>query len=87
MDGALWLDVVQQGHPPEKTIWFYKLDSDPGVGIPGGWASVEYIVSSEVVRASLYDLPNVEQALDNSEVVEVFGEGDGRVEIREITPP
>lgn len=84
VDGALWLDVVQSGHPPENTIWFYKLDSDPGIHVPGGWRAVDYIVSSEVVRNSVYDLPQMEQALENSEPIVTFGKGSGRVEIRRI---
>lgn len=84
VDGALWLDVVESGHPPENTIWFYKLDSDPGVDIPGGWKGVDYIVSSEVVRNSVYSLPQMEQALQSSEPVVTFGEGEGRVEIRKV---
>lgn len=86
VDGALWLDVVQSGHPAENTIWFYKLDSDPGVELPGGWESVDYIVSSEVVRNSVYDLPLMETALEHSEPVVVFGEGEGRVEILRVEP-
>lgn len=84
VDGALWLDVVQSGHPPENTIWFYKLDSDPGIEVPGGWQAVDYIVSSEVVRNSVYDLPQMEQALQASETLVTFGKGEGRVEIREV---
>lgn len=86
VDGALWLDVVRSGHPEEQTIWFYKLDSDPGIDLPGGWESVDYIVSSEVVRNAIYDLPQMETALEHSEAVEVFGEGEGRIEIRRIEP-
>jgi hypothetical protein len=84
VDGALWLDVVESGHPAENTIWFYKLDSDPEVEIVDGWEAVDYIVSSEVVRNSLYDLPQMEAAMDNSDPIVVFGEGEGRVEIRRI---
>lgn len=88
VDGALWLDLVEGGHPPENTIWFYKLDSDPGVELPGGggWEEVDYLVASEVVRNSLYDLGEVEQALQHSEPVVTFGSGEGRVEIRRIEP-
>lgn len=86
VDGALWLDVVESGHPVENTIWFYKLDSDPGIDLKGGWKSVDYIVSSEVVRNSLYDLPQMEMALDHSEQVAVFGEGEGHIEIRRVEP-
>lgn len=84
VDAALWLDVVESGHPADQTIWFYKLDSDPGVDVPGGWEAIDYIVASEVVRNSLYDLPQMELALASSEVVATFGEGEGRVEIRRI---
>jgi hypothetical protein len=85
VDGALWLDVVLEGHPQSNVIWFYKLDSDPDVEVPGGWESIDYVVSSEVIRNSLYDLPRVEQALESSEAIAVFGRGLGRVEIRRVT--
>lgn len=84
IDGALWLDVVLSGHAAENTVWFYKPDSDPGVDLPGGWEGVDYIVSSQVVRSSLYDLPQMEAAMEQSEPVVIFGEGEGRVEIRRV---
>ena len=87
VDAALWLDVVESGHPASQTVWFYKLDSDPGVDVPGGWESIDYIVASEVVRNSLYDLPQMELALERSEIITAFGEGSGRVEIRRIVGP
>ncbi len=87
LDSALWLDVVRQGHPPENTVWYYKLDTDPAVELPGDWRAVDYVVTTEVIRTTTYELPNVEAVIENSEVVAVFGEGPGQVEIKALRAP
>jgi len=88
-DDVLWLDiVVTAGLPREQVIWFYKLDLDPEVArrYPGGWRDVDYVVSSPALREDPdhSTLPNVAQALANSEPVITFGSGDHRIEIRKV---
>lgn len=84
-DHSLWLDMVLAGHPPEHVVWYYKLDTDPGAELPEeGWAGFDLIVSTEIIRTTNFDLPNIEQALENSEPLIAFGEGEDRVEIRRI---
>ncbi|MCP3819028.1 glycosyltransferase family 39 protein [Streptomyces sp. A3M-1-3] len=88
VDDALWLDLVHQGYQPGLgAIWFYKADLDPAVTktMPRGWQDIDYVVSSPTVRRDAVDLPNVKAALEHSTPVAVFGEGEDRIEIRQIT--
>ncbi|MGW2054578.1 ArnT family glycosyltransferase [Streptomyces sp. NPDC001840] len=87
VDDALWLDLVHAGYEPGLgAIWFYKADLDPAVTrtMPGGWRDLDYVVASPTVRRDARDLPNVRAALDHSDPVAVFGEGEDRIEIRQI---
>ncbi|RFU86972.1 phospholipid carrier-dependent glycosyltransferase [Streptomyces triticagri] len=87
VDDALWLDLVHAGYEPGLgAIWFYKADLDPAVTktMPGGWRDLDYVVASPTVRRDAVDLPNVRAALQHSEKVAEFGEGEDRVEIRRI---
>jgi hypothetical protein len=85
---SLWLDRVLTGHPEENVVWYYKLDTDPGLDLPeGGWRAFDYIVTTEVIRTTTYDLPQVDQAMEHSEPVATFGVGNARVEIRRIEAP
>ncbi|MEU3601487.1 glycosyltransferase family 39 protein [Streptomyces sp. NPDC006798] len=87
VDDALWLDLVHDGYEPGTgVIWFYKADLDPEVieAMPRGWRDIDYVVSSLTVRRDAPTLPTVEAALANSTVVEVYGTGDDRIEIRRV---
>ncbi|HZG04852.1 MAG TPA: glycosyltransferase family 39 protein [Streptomyces sp.] len=87
VDDTLWLDAVRGGAEPGLgAIWFYKVDLDPAVTrtLPRGHRDLDYIVSSPIIRADRNDLPIVRAALRNSTVVEVFGSGGDRIEIRRI---
>ncbi|MFG3306561.1 ArnT family glycosyltransferase [Streptomyces wuyuanensis] len=87
VDDALWLDLVHAGYRPGLgAIWFYKADLDPAVTktMPRGWRDLDYVVASPTVRRDARDLPNVRAALEHSTPVAVFGEGEDRIEIREI---
>ncbi|SDL90785.1 ArnT family glycosyltransferase [Streptomyces wuyuanensis] len=87
VDDALWLDLVHAGYQPGLgAIWFYKADLDPAVTktMPRGWRDLDYVVASPTVRRDARDLPNVRDALEHSTPVAVFGEGEDRIEIREI---
>ncbi|WP_175411190.1 glycosyltransferase family 39 protein [Streptomyces sp. TRM64462] len=85
VDDSLWLDLVHAGYAPGTgAIWFYKADLDPAVKktLDDGWRDIDYIVATPTVRRDAKDLPTTAAALENSEPVAVFGEGDQRVEIR-----
>ncbi|MFF3552868.1 ArnT family glycosyltransferase [Streptomyces tsukubensis] len=87
VDDALWLDLVHDGYTPGTGVfWFYKADLDPAVmkTIPRGWRDIDYIVSSVTVRRDAPTLPTTAAALANSTVVEVFGTGEDRIEIRRV---
>lgn len=86
VDDTMWLDLVRDGFHQKDVVWYYKLDQDPGVGakFPGGWRSFQYIVSTEILRTTNYNVPSVKAALEHSRVVAQFGTGQKRIEIRRI---
>jgi len=87
VDDALWLDLVHAGYEPGLgVIWFYKADLDPAVTrtMPRGWRDIDYVVASPTVRRDAPDLPRVRDALNHSKAVAVFGDGEDRIEIRQI---
>jgi hypothetical protein len=95
VDDTMWLDLVHAGFDTSSVVWFFKLDAtnnlDPSVReqLPDGWREFRYIVSTPFLRRSLDELRGglqpVHDALDHSQVVSRFGDGDGRIEIRQIT--
>ncbi|MGW0826931.1 ArnT family glycosyltransferase [Streptomyces sp. NPDC002845] len=87
VDDAMWLDLVHAGYEPGLgVIWFYKADLDPAVTktMPRGWRDLDYVVASPTVRRDAVDLPNVRAAMEHSTPVAVFGNGEDRIEIRQI---
>jgi hypothetical protein len=85
VDDAIWIDVVNAGYQPgQGAIWFYKLDLDPAVKLANGWHDLDYVVSSPIVRQSMSGLPNVTDAMNGSTVLQTFGAGDERIEIRKV---
>lgn len=85
VDDAIWLDLVHAGYQPgQGAIWFYKLDLDPAVKLANGWHDLDYIVATPIVRESMNGLPTVTDAMKGSTVVQTFGTGDERIELRSI---
>nr|WP_246561914.1 glycosyltransferase family 39 protein [Kitasatospora kifunensis] len=88
VDDALWLDLVRDGFTPGTgVIWFYKVDLDPAVSrtLPQGWRSLDYIVSTPVLRQDPDVLPTVRAALAHSTVLASFGDSAAdRIEVRQI---
>jgi 4-amino-4-deoxy-L-arabinose transferase-like glycosyltransferase len=91
-DDVTWVALVD-GHviPRDRALWFYKLDTDPAVRdtLPGGWRDVDYVVATDQLRNAVAGDPTLRQAataLQKSQLVATFGDGDGRVEIRKVTP-
>lgn len=87
VDDVLWLDLVTGGYRRDRVIWFYKLDLDPAVAarLPDGWRGIDYIVSTPAVRQDPESLPTVAALLSHSTVVQAFGSGSDRIEIRRIS--
>ncbi|BCJ41261.1 glycosyl transferase [Actinoplanes ianthinogenes] len=86
VDDVLWLDCVDAGYPPDRVIWFYKIDLDSAVAerLPGGWRDVDYVVSTPAMRQDPNSLPTVRTLLTNSTVIASFGPQDGQIEIRRV---
>ena len=94
VDGSMWLDLVRMGFgfspgagadrtPVANTVWFYKLDFDPEVqhGLPGGYRAIDYVVSTDVMRASLSVAPETRAAVSGATIVASFGDGTARVDV------
>lgn len=85
VDNTVWVDLVERGFPARNVVWFWKLDLDPGVSdlYPGGYRDFDYVLSSEIMRAS-EQAPVTRRAIERSCLVARFGRGDTRVEVRRI---
>jgi hypothetical protein len=89
-DDVTWVALVDRHVVPRsRALWFYKLDTDPAVraGLPGGWRDVDYVVATDQLRNAIAGDPTLREsaaALKESDLVAVFGDGDGRVEIRRV---
>ena len=97
VDDTFYVDLVEAGFAPQTgVIWFYKMDrtidADPSLieGLPGGWRDLDLVVSSPVLRGALAQQPGqlaeVRAALANSTPLVVFGTGEGRFEVRRVSP-
>lgn len=85
VDDGIWLDLVDAGYQPGNgAIWFYKLDLDPAVRLAHGWHDLDYVVSTPIVREAMSGLTTVTEAVNGSTVVQTFGTGDERIEIRKV---
>jgi hypothetical protein len=87
VDGSLWVDLVRRGFPPERVVWFYKLDTDDDVRgrYPNGWRDLHFVVSTASMRSFPENLPEARTALERSRVVKTFGHGDQRIEVRQVS--
>jgi hypothetical protein len=86
VDDSLWVDLVEMGFDPRRreVIWFYKLDLDPAVRVPGGWRGIDYLVLGQVSREALANSRTLRAALSHSRVVAAFGQGSDAVTVREV---
>jgi hypothetical protein len=83
VDNNLWTDLVRNGFDPNP-VWFYKLELDPAIRAKyrNGWRDIDYIVLSEYTVTTLTDLPLVAAAVQHSDVVASFG--DGEIAVRKV---
>ncbi|OUM43336.1 hypothetical protein B8W73_05325 [Arthrobacter agilis] len=88
IDDAMWVDLVRSGFERDNVIWYYKMDTDADVidASPEGWRDSDYIVTTDSMRTFPQQFPQVNEALQNSEVVASFGTGAQTVDIRRIYP-
>lgn len=84
VDDAIWLDLVRDGRPRDRVIWFYKLDLDPAVQLPGGWRSIDYLVLTAVQYAQFDGMPRLRTAVENSTVAAQFGEAADQVTVYKV---
>ena len=86
VDDNLWTDLVNRGYNPNP-IWFYKLDLDPAVRarLRNGWRDIDYVVLGRLAPSTLTELPLVAAAVEHSEVVADFG--DGEITVRRVRDP
>jgi hypothetical protein len=86
VDGAIWVDLVRDGRPASRVVWFWKLDRDPEIRAryPHGWRDFDHVTSTIAVRLSLNPLPEISGAIRNGTVVASFGEGGDQVQIIRI---
>jgi len=88
VDDAMWVDLVRSGRDRNDVVWYYKADTDPAVidRAPNGWKDYGWIVTTESLRRSADGAPQVAQAIANSTLAATFGDGDVRVEVRQVHP-
>jgi hypothetical protein len=79
----IWTDLVRRGFKPNP-VWFYKLDLDPAVRarLKNGWRDIDYVVLGGLAPTTMRDLPLVAAAIEHSEVVASFG--DGEITVRRV---
>jgi hypothetical protein len=80
-DDYIWLDLKLAGF--EKPVWLWKVDTDPEVMetvLPAGAASIDYVVLAAQASSTMASLPTLQRGLDESDLVERFGD----IEIRRV---
>ncbi|MDX6299910.1 MAG: hypothetical protein QOF53_1124 [Nocardioidaceae bacterium] len=100
VDDAFWVDLVRDGHPARKVIWFTKLDVDKDVDLPAKapWRHIDYVVLDHQDALSVHlnsDLtpspdtknlfPTLGQALEHGRIVASFGAPQDRVMIWRVS--
>ena len=77
VDDNIWTDLVRRGFNPSP-VWFYKLDLDPAIRarLKNGWRDIDYIVLGGLAPTTVRDLPMVAAAIQHSEPVASFGNGE-----------
>jgi hypothetical protein len=87
VDDAIWVDLVEAGADPARVTGYAALDADPDLGgdRPRPWRDHDVVVATEAFRAFPGGHPRLAAAVRNSVVVEAFGSGSHRVEVRRLT--
>lgn len=95
VDDSYYVDLVRAGFRPRLgVVWFFKLDFtnnlDPSVqrALPRGFAELNYVIASPVIRDALAHNPTglqqVRRAMAASTRVAVFGAGPEMIEVRQV---
>jgi glycosyltransferase XagB len=92
-----WLYLIEHGFDSQRVkggfnsptvVSYWPLDKDPAVRryFPNGWREFDYIVSTQAMRVTAIYTPSTRRALAQSRLVERFGRGPVRIEVRAIAP-
>jgi hypothetical protein len=96
VDDAFWVDLVRDGHPRSKVIWFTKLDVDRDVKLPGRhpWRAIDYVLIDQQDALSVHLnadwtpskdtmtlFPTLGKALKHSSMIASFGTGGDRAAV------
>ena len=83
VDNVVWTDLEGDGY--DGLVWFTKLDADPDVARTiTDWRAVDYVVATQIMYTSRESGPTLRALLDNSTVVESWGAGEQRVDLRKV---
>jgi hypothetical protein len=88
VDDAIWVDLVESGADPDQVTGYAALDADPDLGgdRPRPLWDHDIVVATATFRAFPGGHPQLEAAVRGSVVLESFGSGSQRVEVRRIGP-
>jgi hypothetical protein len=80
---------MRGGFYSKTVVSYWPLDYDPAVrrAFPDGWRGFDYVISTQAIRASTAQTPTTAQAIAHSRVLDTFGQGITRIEIRAIVRP
>jgi 4-amino-4-deoxy-L-arabinose transferase-like glycosyltransferase len=85
VDDNIWGDLKLAGYTHQ--IWLYKVDLDPEVNrtfLPNGYRDIRYVILLNLPRSMLEGTPTLLQAIDHSQVVTTFGEGNAKLIVRKV---
>jgi len=86
VDDVTWTSLHSAGYPQVNLIWFTKpnADSDVDRRVPD-WRSIDYVVSSDIMRTSRQNGGTVQNALRNSVPVAAWGTGSNQIVVSKVT--
>ena len=93
VDDSYWNPLVDAGWGSDGwhgAVWYFKLDLDPvarEASLPDGWKDVDYVLVNDVMVQNfdgLSKLPQLSEGYRHSWVVEEWGSGQTRVQLRKI---
>lgn len=84
-DDIIWTDLKMAGF--KAPIWMFKVDLDPAINaqyLPDGWRNIQYVVSRQVYGRMYSQMPTLVEAMNNSDVIMTFGEGDPQMKVWKV---
>ena len=93
VDDSYWNPLVDAGWSSDGwhgAIWYFKLDLDPVAresDLQNGWKDIDYILVNDVMVQNLdglSKLPQLSDAYKHSHVLQQWGSGQNKVQLRKI---